>query len=685
MQDFRQRFGIDLSEQQAAVVTHSDGPSLILAVPGGGKTTTLLCRTAYLIKELHVNPREILTLTFSRASANDMKQRYEELFASKLMATGFGEKVHFSTIHSFTYQVVMHYYQQNRCNLRLIEGSVKEQPSKSQLLRHIYHQINEEYLQEGDYEGLVNAISYIKNIMLNKEEINNYKSGIQNFHAIFGQYEAIKAEQGLIDFDDMLTHCYRIFCEEPLVLKHYQERYRYIQVDEAQDTSQLQHAIIELLVNHHKNVFYVADDDQSIYGFRGACPQYLLDMKSIYPQVKIYRMEENYRSTGHIVKVSNRFIKANTKRFEKEIFTCKEEGYPIEIRQVLTLEKQYDDIINGLAFTNDYEKHAILYRNNDSAVYMAQKLHEKGIGFYIRDFRGRFFEHWIVKDMLDMMTFAHDTTQIQLFSQFYYKLKGFYISKQMIEQAKTMGQGSCSFERLLQANDLEGYKREKLNDLKYHFQILKRKKVEEAIGYIRYNMGYEQFLEDRTDKAEGQLSNYQSLLTLLAHLGKDVVDVYELKDKLGNLEKIMNEATHNLGKKVVTLSTAHSSKGLEWDNVYLIDLLEGTFPPHIGTGLAGQLQLEEERRLFYVAMTRARQGLVLYQTKQGMPSQFLDEVQAIIGERPPLRPGTLVRHKKYGHGEVTTCTAIRIRIKFNGKSRELDYRHCMKNGLITVL
>lgn len=175
------------------------------------------------------------------------------------------------------------------------------------------------------------------------------------------------------------------------------------------------------------------------------------------------------------------------------------------------------------------------------------------------------------------------------------------------------------------------------------------------------------------------------MLTLLAHLGKDVEDVYQLKAQLGELETMMNESTHNFGKKVVTLSTAHSSKGLEWDNVYLIDLLDGTFPPYIGTGLAGQLQLEEERRLFYVAMTRAREGLVLYQTKQGVPSQFLDEVQAIIGERPPLRPGVLIRHKKYGHGEVITCTSMRIRIKFNGKAKELDYRHCMKNGLITVL
>lgn len=375
-------YGITLSEQQKMAVKQTYGPCLLLAVPGGGKTTTLLCRLAYLVKVAAIEPSKILSITFSRASAKDMKERFDSLFKGTIKGD-----IRFSTIHSFAYSVVMSYNKKFSDRWRLIEGGVEDsQWQKGRMLSKIHYQVNREHLSDGDYEQLSNDLSYVKNTMKSREALEAYTSSIDNFMEIYETYERTKRQNKLMDFDDMLIHCYKILINQPTILLSYQERYSHIQLDEAQDTSKLQHEIVALLASKHKNLFFVADDDQSIYGFRGgAKPSYLFNIADVYEDVNVIKMEMNYRSTKAIVALCNIFIKNNKMRYDKQIVTDNERGISVAIEEVSRRKDQYKvlvDKIRNLTLEEDKEDPnpsiGIIYRNNFSAVRLVKYFEKKG-------------------------------------------------------------------------------------------------------------------------------------------------------------------------------------------------------------------------------------------------------------------------------------------------------------------
>jgi len=342
----RSKFGINLTEQQKKAVTNLEGPVLVLAVPGSGKTTTLLSRTAYLISH-GIKPENILTVTFSKMSTKDMLERFNRIFGGVI-----GYDVKFSTIHSLAYSIVRGYNYKNNIKSIIIESDEdknwKPPTTKSKLLRQINREINNTIMTEEQFEDLSSKISFVKNMMLEESEFDEYNWSIENFKKIYDKYESIKRENSYIDYDDMLSKCLYILEKDRGILGKYQSTYTYIQVDEAQDTSKVQHKIIKLLGSNNDNVFYVADDDQSIYGFRGAYPEFLLNVRDIYKNVKIFYMEENFRSTPNIVSVCNQLIKENETRFDKNIFTNKASGQPIQILKVKNKEEQLWDIIEKL-------------------------------------------------------------------------------------------------------------------------------------------------------------------------------------------------------------------------------------------------------------------------------------------------------------------------------------------------
>lgn len=618
---------MNLSEEQKKAISHIKGPALVLAVPGAGKTTVLIHRTANLILNEGISPEKILSITFSRASARDMKERFNNLYGDITNIP-----VHFSTIHSFAYKLIRDYAYRKRQRYILIED-MKKKLNKVQLLKNIYFSINNDYITEEKLESIINSIGYIKNMLITPDEyVSQFKVDTNNFLEIFNAYESYKKNNSLIDFDDMLTLALDILQEDKYLLEKYRSRYEYIQVDEGQDTSKVQLEIIRTLAHPKNNLFIVADDDQSIYGFRGAYPEGLFQFNKIYKDGKIYYMEENYRSTKNIVNICNRFIKKNTLRFNKDIFTKNPYMEPIKLVKVKNLEEQYTYLMDQLEGIVDYRNTAILYRNNLSAVGIMETLERKGIPFYIKDFKIKFFDHWLVQDIIDFFLLAQDNSNILAFERIYYKMNGF-ISKVQLNSIKALHYEYSVFDRLLSLPGLNDFYKKNFLSLKLNFKKLSKLKPYEGIDLIEKNLGYGDYLKESHMRFGYSMDSLEIILNYLKIIASNTMDLNGFLARLKYLEYLCSHSKDN--REGLTLSTVHSAKGLEFDRVYMIDLIDGEFPngSSIDSFNKGDIApLEEERRLFYVGMTRAKSYLTLItyinkNNKEVKPSRFLLELE----------------------------------------------------------
>lgn len=617
---------MNLSKEQEKAIHHVQGPALILAVPGAGKTTVLIHRTVNLILNHKVSPERILSITFSRASANDMKKRFTENFSNITSIP-----VYFSTIHSFCFSLIREYAYTQGIKYTLIEDT-QNQLNKYSLIKKIYLDINHNYITEEKLESLLNSIGYIKNMMISVDEfIKHNRSEIENFKLIYGTYEKYKKDNNLIDFDDMLTTALEILLKDKYLLEKYRSKYDFIQVDEGQDTSKAQMEIIKLISIPRNNLFIVADDDQSIYGFRGAYPQGLFDFNKNYSQGKLFFMEQNYRSSRNIVSVCNKFIKKNALRYNKNIST--ENGFlePISIVKVNSINNQYEYLVNDLK-NRDFSKSCILYRNNLSAIGVIEFFERNNIPFYMRDTSLRFFNHWMIQDIINFMIFSNDTTNMQLYESIYYKKKG-YISKKQINYAKTLNYNQSVFDRIGEFPGISNFYKSKLRELKLDFKKLSNLKPKDAISFIEYNLEYEKYLKENCMKFGYTYDTLKTTVYYLKLIAGKSESLNDLLNRLKHLEYLCRNSKNI--KNAVTLSTVHSAKGLEFDRVYMIDLIDGDFPSvtSIESSEKGKFELiEEERRLFYVGMTRAKHHLSLVTMnnigdKKVEPSRFLMELE----------------------------------------------------------
>ncbi len=616
-----------LSKDQRNAIKHTKNPALVLAVPGAGKTTVLIHRTYNLIHNLNIDPLNILSITFSRASALDMKDRFINTFPDI-----DSRNINFSTIHAFCYRLISEYSYRNNIKYKLIENN--KEINKFALLKQIYLNINKTYITEEKLESLINSIGYIKNMMLTVEEfLEEYKLDINNFKSIFNRYEVYKRDNNLLDFDDMLTISWEILNRDIYLLNKYRDKYEFIQVDEGQDTSKIQFEIIKLLSLPKNNLFIVADDDQSIYGFRGAYPKGLLDFNRHYKDGKIYFMEENYRSSSNIVTISNNFIKSNSLRYNKNIYTLNPSIEPINIVKLRTLEDQYDYLIKDLEDKNIQDT-SILYRNNLSSIGLMEVLSNKKIPFYTQDKTLKFFNHWIIKDIIDFINFSKNPEDLDLFENFYYKMKG-YISKKQINYAKTLNKNLNVFQRIIDFPGLKEFQKRNMKNLKLDFKKLSRLNVEDAIYFIENTLDYGDFLKDNSTKFGYVYDNLSTILFYLKMISKDCEDLDSFLKKLNKLEKLCRNSSKD--KQGINLSTIHGAKGLEYENVYIVDLTDGDFPSasSIEDFNKGNIEnLEEERRLFYVGMTRAKKTLTLLTAKSingnlKEASRFIKELEGL--------------------------------------------------------
>lgn len=619
---------LKLSKNQKIASLHKDGPALVLAVPGAGKTTVIIQRTHNLIHEYNINPNEILSITFSKASAKDMKNRYNAMFGDYQ-----NQNIIFSTIHSFSYTILREHAFRKNIKYTLIEG---QNLNKYNLIRKIYFDINNEYISEENLESIKNNFGFIKNMMLSVDEyVKNNNVNIKNFKQIYNYYENYKKKNCLIDFDDMLSITYKVLKEDKYILNKYRNKYLYIQVDEGQDTSKLQMEIIKTIAAPKNNLFIVADDDQSIYGFRGAFPKGLLNFNKDFSNAKLFYMEENFRSTKNIVNLSNKFIKQNTLRYDKNLYTNNKAIRPIQVIKAETVIDQYEYLIEELRKEKDYSNSAILYRNNISSLGLVEYLNKNDIPFFIRDNKINFRNHWVVKDLTCFLKLAYDDIDMKSYENIYYKMKGFTFKK-YVDFAKTLNYNIPVFDRLLQYPSLKEDYIKLYSELKRDFKYLAKLKPVDAIEFIEKDLKYERYLKENSITFGYTYDSLKTILFDLKLIAQNTDDINEFLGRLKYLDYLISQSAKE--RNGVTLSTIHSAKGLEFKNVYIVDLIDGDFPTSnsIEDFDKGNFHLlEEERRLFYVGMTRAKEVLDLITIKSRNErkvesSRFLVELEEMF-------------------------------------------------------
>ena len=589
---------IVLNAQQSEAVKTVEGPVLLLAVPGSGKTTVLVLRLGYMILNCGIKPENILTVTYTVAATRDMAQRFAGYFGAEL-----AERLEFRTINGICAKIIAYY---SRMIGKKPFELVTDEKSTAGILTQIYQQVEQTWPTEADLRNVRTLITYIKNQMLTEKEIRalGKQKGSPlraadcdiNIAAIYERYNHWLRDQHLMDYDDQMVYALTILRKVPQVLEYFQEQYRYICVDEAQDTSRIQHTIIALLASKHDNLFMVGDEDQSIYGFRAACPEALINFEREHRGAKVLLMEQNYRSGSGIVRAADRFIQRNTLRHAKHMICA-------------------DGAAEG------QEETAVLYRNNESAIPVVDLLERNNVPYRIRNAEIGFFTHRTVTDISNIIKLAYDPRDTDAFMAVYYKL-GLYLNKETAALVCDLSSriGMPILETALRYADLKPMTLKSVRSIRTHLENMKEDRGDQAVLRIVRFMGYGEYLENAGIR--------DSKIYILKAIGAQTESPAELLDRIGYLEDIFRGKESDPDCPFI-LSTIHASKGLEYDTVYLMDVADGLFPEEVPASMKymqpeERRAFEEERRLFYVGMTRAKKRLFVFTT--GAKSVLADEL-----------------------------------------------------------
>ncbi len=651
---------IVLNEGQRRVASHKDGPILAIAVPGSGKTTTMMCRTGFLVEKHGVDPRRILSVTFSRASAIDMKNRYSTIFSRSQL------EPEFSTIHSFANRCINKFDSENIRTVNIL--GTRGFPSQEQIVGDAFKLVNK-YADSEKVKETAVLIGYAKNSMLDDEEILGLNDQIDGFDKVLECYENLKIENSLIDFDDMLQMAHCLLRDNPECLRFYQDSYDYYQIDEAQDTSKLQHEIFSLLASRSDNLLMCGDEDQSIYGWRGAAPGYMLEFGRRHAGADIMRLEKNYRSTKHIVRAMNNVIGINENRYEKTMTTDKEEGEPVRIEIPESVLEQNRLIAKELHALNDGQTAAVIYRRNRSGFLMAHELWMSNIHFNIEKSRIKeFFGKSVFKDVISFCKIVDNPLDIKSFRHVYHKM-GLFIKKGSMESLVKNGGLTESNIR----NSVSGKKnKERVSKRLQEIRRLKHMPVRNLFEALEDGWGYAEYLDDAGDAYGYRKNSSKAMFNIM----KDMIVGNETPIQYCNRLRGFWTAIANMdGSAGVSLSAVHSVKGLEFDSVYVIDLVEDEFPFHAatnGSGLSGG-SLEEERCLFYVAGTRAKSRLCFlsprnfYGENDATPSEFLIETGIALPKKEK-KTIEISNAEKY-HPETERISIVKSAGAFYGNAK----------------
>ena len=604
--------------QQREAIHAPEKRILLEACPGSGKTTTLVARLGYLIIHEKICPTDILTLTFSRFTARDMEKRFTRLFGNRI-----NYPVGFSTIHSFCYRFL--FYCQSAGVLKVPQLIEKQYyAGKNRILTNIYYDLHQEYLDEDKILELSNEVSLVKNKMILPSQ---HKSYFQKFTEIFQKYEEYKVSKNFMDFDDMLSLTLKLITHNKNLYYEY-GGYNYINVDEVQDTSLLQHRIIEK-ISIDKNLFMVGDIDQSIYAFRGAEPEYLLNIKNVFPQTRLLKLETNYRSTKSIVALSNEIIKNSIYREDKNMRTDNEMGHLARIIHVKDTESQSQEVLKIIEDIPINQKVGILYRNNLSGLPIASSLLENGHMFSIRENYASFFRHSVIKDVFAFIMLSKNFNDVKAFTKVYYKI-GVPISKKAFQSIIN----KVSHERDIFGAMYNVYKSNKnmlehITRVRKSLRKIKISKPEKILDIIENDLQYSSYIKKSPSSVQ--------IFLLIKHFCRRLKTVDELKTLLRKLKDGIDLHYSNNVESCISLLTLHSSKGLEFDKVIIIDLVEGILPTEKALEELEALNrknYEEDIRLLYVGITRAIKELYIFLPgkiygKKMTPSRLLERLKNV--------------------------------------------------------
>lgn len=739
--EFETTFSVKLNQQQKEAVQSTKGPVLLLAVPGSGKTTVLVTRLGYMIYCKNIPPESILTVTYTVAATKDMSERFAVRFGEDM-----AKRLEFRTINGICARIIQYYGRRiGKTPFEL----VKDEKATTGMLIRICQDHGMGYPTESDLKNVRTLITYIKNMMLNEEELQKLEEESDiRIAEIYREYCRQMREQKLMDYDDQMLYAYNILRKDPGVLAYFQNRYPYICVDEAQDTSKIQHAIIALLAAGTGNLFMVGDEDQSIYGFRAAYPEALLSFEKKHPGAKVLLMEENFRSNAKIVEAADKFIQKNTLRHEKHMRAAREAGADIREISLKSRKAQYvylmkaaQECTTGMAGMSGSEEHrgradasvtetAVLYRDNECAIPLIDLLERKNIPYRMRNADLSFFTHRTVLDVQNIIRFAMDPKDTELFMQIYYRLKLFFNKKDALRYAQISQEKDMEvLDAALKYGNLEKYQEDNIRNLKRQMVRILNMPGDEAVNQILTYMGYQDYL-----KKMGMNANKLETVKLI---GSRVESPEKLLERLEELRTIIQEKVSDKDCPFI-LSTMHASKGLEYDTVYLLDVMDGILPEKVlanpRTASKEELETyEEERRLFYVGVTRAKNQLNVFTTNK--PSKFCSE---LLGKRnlrenqqkeyagikkwgdyspagtygikgngmyhgygtghgfqkqpgksykelaDALGEGMIVKHKKFGEGVVVDMEGEHIRIQFGDNVKNMDLKVLARLGMLEI-
>lgn len=654
---------MEFGQEQLQAIRHKRGPMLVLAGAGSGKTTIIVHRIRHLIMMCKVRPENILVLTFTKSAAMEMEDRFHQLTGMK--------GVKFGTFHSVFLEILIR--NTSYTYRSIIDLKTQKELIQAAAIESNYRLGEDEESTDDTIQKILNGIQYLKSGG-NADQVEYQNIPMDVVKYCFNYYQQYLINNRLIDFNDMLFLTAKLFKTNPNLLEMYHDKYRYILVDEFQDTSPIQEEILELLAKPRNNIFCVGDDDQSIYAFRGAKPAVMFDFAKKYRNCKIVQLPYNYRCTNQIVMAANRLISYNQKRFPKEVHGLRN-GNDVNIHSFHTLQAEYafvkERIMTHCARGDRYEDHACLFRTRKEIEDFALYLSVKNIPFFSTESIRNIFDHFIAYDFLSYMECAEGNHN-NMFLIINRPKR--YIEKRHIKKVMDLN--------LLKKTYIsKDYILEKLEDLEYDLAMLKNMSLlVEMFDYFFMKIGYKNYLRDYAayrNMSQDELEDLYNVAESIRNFASQYQSKQEFFHAINQYKRSLNSKKEGKeGKKgKVVLSTIHSAKGLEYKNVFVFNVNEENLPIK-KKGI--DTDIEEERRIMYVAITRAKDNLYVLSLEDKV-SRFVSQMKMSLVD---LYINMQAEHVAFGKGVVKKIEAPYIWIEFEqlpGRIGKFQYEYLAQN------
>lgn len=671
-----------LNENQLKAVNHLDGPCMVLAGPGSGKTRVITYRIANMVVNKNIKPTSILAISFTKASSIEMKNRALSLSNDFRM-----NKVTYGTFHSVFFRILRYFENYN------IE-SILDEKTKRIGLKNILKGLNIENADDDETIGqVINEISYVKNELMDKRDFKSEVLTNDEFIKVYNFYEEYKQQMNKIDFDDMLIKTYELLKNNKAALDRVRSVYRYILVDEFQDINKVQFEALKLIANPSNNIFVVGDEDQSIYGFRGSRPDFLLEFEGYFSNTKKVLLDINYRSKGEIINIANRLIEKNTNRYEK-VIKCGQ-GNGAKVNYISPEDSEEEAVYIAKDIKNkvqedytEYTDFAVIYRTNIQSRALVDVFMDMRIPFVVKDSIVTIYDHWAAQDILAYLRIGVNPNSNKDWIRIINKPFR-YISKDNLNLIKDEPDFINS---LINKCDLHPKQVKTINDLDIDISYVKGLNPKNAISYIRTTLDYDRYI---LDYCANRKIKTNGLIEILNELESSATNFKTIQEYLEHIERVKSEIVDNKNNKEtdgVIFTTMHSAKGLEFKNVYIIGANEGTIPHEKSYEIDNEEkkndQIEEERRLMYVAITRAEENICISSPinkygKRVSKSRFVEDIKAPTKkEMDSITIGDRIYHKKFKEGTIVEKNGDSIKIRFKDRDRALNSKVCLTKRII---